>query len=525
MVMTSRTGLVLLVLLLSTARRVAPQCPDGSQPPCRIAKPGSQAADNRPIAQNSIAVLYFDNLSGDSADTYLADGLTEEVIFRLGQINRLTVQSRYSVRRYRGSASLDVAGLGRSLHVRYLLTGSLRRSSSRVRVLVELANATNGTRLWGETYDVTATDPLGLQQQIAESVAEKIAGRLTDEEHATLGAYPTRSREAYDRFLRGNRYMVERALGQAFPEYDKAFRLDTNFTRAGARLAYLHALALARGDSFPGVPRDSLLARGLRLTARIIQRDPRNSDAWMAQGYLLKFSDPRTYSGVREAFERAVSLEPGNAEAWHQYGSVLNDLGDDSGSADAFRRALSIEPDRWITLNEFSWATTISGHFQDGLRLADSAVAVAPGDWGPRWGRATRLMLIGDTAGARRDADMVVSLGGPGVEGGRDLILAWIAAQAKDSVKMKSFRPLVLSFVDSIRIQRPDLSLSPEGFVAAILPAFLAYGEREQALRILESWSTKGPSLWFWLRWPSCDPLRNDPRFIRVVEESRPAGL
>src|SRR6058998_3682775 len=121
------------------------QCPDGSAPPCRAAR--VDAGRKPGVVPNRVAVLCFDNLSRDTADAYLADGLTEEITARLGQIHRLDVKSRVAAARYCGKAEHDPAAVGRALGVASLVDGSVRRDGQRLRVTVELLHAKNGDRL------------------------------------------------------------------------------------------------------------------------------------------------------------------------------------------------------------------------------------------------------------------------------------------------------------------------------------------------------------------------------------------
>src|SRR3989454_1089147 len=202
-----------------------PQSPDGSPPPCRgAARPAAPAA-------NSVAVLYFDNLSPDTTDAYLADGLTEEVASRLGDIRRLLVKqaSRETVRRLRESTPDYRISMGHAMAVRYLVEGSLRRAGPRVRVVARLVNAENGFRTWGATYDRAAADLLSLQEDIAREVATAIGGQLAPAERTALGGRPTGNPDAYEHFLRGNYYLAKRsasALTRAVEEYEAASRLD-----------------------------------------------------------------------------------------------------------------------------------------------------------------------------------------------------------------------------------------------------------------------------------------------------------
>src|SRR5712692_5097855 len=161
-----RRPLALAIGLASVwTARASAQCPDGSPPPCRRA---------RASPQYSVAVLYFENASRDSADAYLAEGLTEAIITQLGRVERLSVMSRSAVRRYRGAELPPPSVIGRTLNVAYFVTGSLQRAGHQLRVSVDVARAANGTRVWGDQF-VRADDSLfALQDDVARRVAEGV---------------------------------------------------------------------------------------------------------------------------------------------------------------------------------------------------------------------------------------------------------------------------------------------------------------------------------------------------------------
>src|SRR5262245_43156181 len=136
----------LSVITVLLAAPLGGQCPNGSPPPCR------PQGTRPPPAPNSVAVLYFDDLSRDTADIYLSDGITEEIIIRLGQVQRLEVKSRFEVQRYRGRALPDPQALGRSLSAAYLLTGSVQRAHDQVRLRAELVRTANRAHVWGDVF-------------------------------------------------------------------------------------------------------------------------------------------------------------------------------------------------------------------------------------------------------------------------------------------------------------------------------------------------------------------------------------
>ena len=255
------------MLALALLSSLAFQCPDGSPPPCTRAAP-------RAPAGNSVAVLYFDNLSHDSADDYLADGLTEEIISRLGAVPRIAVKSRYEVRRVRGRDPGDPTALGRTLNAAWLLTGSVQRGGARVRVRVELVRAATRQRVWGDQFDQPVGDVLAIEDAIGRGVVQGIAGTLLPAERSLLQRRPTTNGAAYDLYLRGKVAFNRNDDSSAIELLTQAIHEDSLFAQAWA------SLALAWNEA---------------------------ADSW---------KDPReAYSEGRAAGMRALALDSGSAEA------------------------------------------------------------------------------------------------------------------------------------------------------------------------------------------------------------------
>jgi len=348
------------------------QCPDGAPPPCRAAARGPSA--------NSVAVLYFENVTRDSGDAYLADGLTEAIIVRLGQVGRLEVKSRGAVRRYRESQHEPVA-IGRQLGVAHLVSGTVRRAGPRLRVTVELVRSSNGNQLWAEQFDRAGTDLLAIEEDVARAVATAITGRLLSDERSRLARSPTRNPAAYDRYLRGNYYLALRTLpgtARAIREFEAAIAADPAFSRALARTAYAYSLALGWGWTIDGLPRDSMLARGNALADRALALDSGAADAWLAKGSLL----PPTgrMRGLLGLVDRAIALDPRNDEARH-YRGWANFVGAyDLAQADAdFRAALALEPQRAVTQWYRGLLRYMQRRYEESVALAESALVIDPG--------------------------------------------------------------------------------------------------------------------------------------------------
>lgn len=512
-----RSELAILLLCSGITSRSHAQCPDGSPPPCpatarRISGPAPSAT--------SLAVLYFDNLSPDTADAYLADGLTEELTSRLGDVGRLRVTSRYAVRRYRSGAVPDLTTAGRALGVRYLVEGSVRHAGDRVRVSTRLIDARTGFRVWGADYDRATRDLLTLQEDLAREVAIQIAGRLLPTERAALATRRTENPDAYDHFLRGNYFLAHRTqptMMRAIDEYEAAARLDPGFTAALARVAYAYAVYVDWGWPSPGLPAESLLARGFAAADRVLAADSSAADAWMARGYLLAQRNPRTLDGVRDAFERAIALQPDNAEAWHQYGWILLLERDRPGADTAFRRALAIEPERAITWIQIAWVSTMDGRVGAAAEQVDSALALDPSSDVAYALRAIVHLRKGDVARARDDAQAALRMAGEDRFWG-EAPLAMVESRVGDSVAARA-RSVALA-ASLLTTARP-VDIEAGWLVGS---ALVAVGENTRALELVEHVRPRGAHLWFDLGIAELDPIRSEPRFQAILAESRWPG-
>jgi len=506
------SGLVFLLAVCATGNLLG-QCPDGTPPPCgaRPARPAAPPA-------NSVAVMYLDNESRDTSDAYLADGLTEEITTKLGQIGRLAVTSNTTMRRYRGPAALEPTALGRALRVEQLVSGSVRRSGHRIRVNVELLRARDGVQLWADAYDRSDADLLSIEEDVARAVASAIAGRLLPAEQATLAAQPTQNSEAYDHFLRGNFLVAQRSPGaarQAVAEYQAAIVLDLAFARAYGRLALAYAMFIDWGWPFPGLGYDSLLALAAGASDHAVELDSTSADAWLGRGYTRVYQHPATYAGVVPAFERAVRLDPMNAEAHHQFGGILQCMGRDSQAVEEFRRALALDPGRAITYDNLAVLRYFERRLAESLRLADSGLAVDPRAYYLYVDRANVRLAMGDPSGARADADMALHLRPADYVIPSEAMAAGLEAMAGDTARGRAR-------LEHAFRQLPDTAHSDYSEAQWLALGFLRTGDAARALSVLENVQPQGMSVWYIMRDPGFDPIRDTPRFRALVERNRP---
>jgi Tfp pilus assembly protein PilF len=385
-----------------------------------------------------------------------------------------------------------------------------------VRVSTRLIDARSGFRVWGSEYDRASSDLLSLQEDIAREVAIQIAGRLLPAERSALATKPTTNAGAYDHFLRGNYFLARRtspSMAAAITEFEAASRLDAGFSVAWARAAYAYALFVDWGRPFPGLSAESLMARGIEAANRALTIDSGAADAWMARGYLLAQQYPRTLSGVRGAFDRAVALEPDNAEAWHQYGWILLLERDGSRARVAFRRALTLEPQRAVTWMHLGFMSMLEGHTAEAAGQLDSALTIDPSSSVVHALRALVRLRQGNLSGARDDAQAARQEPGADRFWG-DAPLAMVEFRSGDSA---TARARVDALADSALSGGGAVDLETAWLVGS---ALVAVGERDKSLALVERAHPRGAHLWNDFRMPELDPIREDPRFQRILSDS-----
>ena len=264
---------------------------------------------------HSIAVLPFVNLSGDKEQEYFSDGLTEELLNSLAEINELQVAARTSSFYFKGK-DVDLGTVAHKLNVGAVLEGSVRRSGHTIRITAQLINAVTGFHLWSKTYDRDLGDVLKLQTEIATAVASALKVTLLGDVAAKVELGGTRNPAAFDAYLRGAKAYSSRHEAKDIPAaiaaYTEAIRLDPNYALAFAG----RSIALAAVT--PGRPRPKRrCVKALTRRRRMRARRSRSRRIWPRHtSHLANVSELGTldFTQASEAYERALALAPGNAE-------------------------------------------------------------------------------------------------------------------------------------------------------------------------------------------------------------------
>src|SRR5713101_4930073 len=281
-----------------------------------------------------LAVLPFENLTGDPNKEYLADGLTEETISQLGRLNpeQLGVIARTSVMGYKHrDERLDQ--IGRDLSVQYVLENSLRESGNHLRLTAQLIQVKDQTHLWSQDYNYPVKDIFSIEDDVAKAVVHEIRVRLTSQQQAALAQSHPVNPEAFDAYLQGHYYFErdsDKDTEMAAKYYERATQLDPSYALAWVGLSR---------------------ARKWQAVTGLIPRE---------EGYRL----------AREAVERALTLNPNLAEAHDQMGRIKQQVDFDWAGADAsFQRAIALEPGNPENVRLAASSSALLGRFDEVLQL------------------------------------------------------------------------------------------------------------------------------------------------------------
>ena len=302
------------------------------------AQPVSLTLPDKP----SIAVLPFQNMSGDAEQDYFADGVVEDIITALSRMRWLFVIARNSSFTYKGRA-VEIKQVGRDLGVRYVLEGSVRKAANRIRLTGQLIDASSGAHLWADRFDGTLEDIFDLQDQMATSVVGAIAPSLEQAEIERARCKPTESLGAYDYFLRGmaNVHRWTRgATDEALQLFYKAIELDPNFASAYGMAAWCRIWRKLNGWT---LDREQEMAEGARLAMRAVELGKDDAVALSRGGHALAWF-VRDLDAAASFLDRALVLNPNLAAGWNLSGWVRAYRGELGLAIEHHARAMRLSP-------------------------------------------------------------------------------------------------------------------------------------------------------------------------------------
>ncbi|MEO7660221.1 MAG: hypothetical protein ABIV48_11455, partial [Pyrinomonadaceae bacterium] len=449
---------------------------------------------------NSIAVLPFQNKSGDPNSEYLSDGLAESLIYRLSQLPNLKVSPTSAVIRYKGKDT-DVAEIASELGVDAVMTGRLAQIGDNLTISVELVDVRNNTLLWGEQYDRKMTDLLATQREIAATITQKLQLKLSGDDAKGITKTYTDNNEAYQLYLKGRFYGSKRTAKdaqKAIEYYQQAVNNDPKFALAYAGLAEANWFYFLY--SYPQVLEAVPKARELALKA--IELDGSLAEPHSVLGAICNVYEHDFACGLREQ-KLAIELNPNYMEGHRRYGLNLMNLGRFEEARVATRRALEIDALAPVTNQQYANLLFYERKYDESETLSKKNIDLDPNYWYAHWQLFMVYRQKGDYAAAVEElAKVQDSRGEP------------------DAAKFirESFTGGDWSgFLKKITGDRARLKLYPY-FVATF---YAELGEKDRAFAMLnEALETKDQHTAQMKVDPFMDPLRDDPRFKEVLKKA-----
>jgi TolB-like protein len=365
-------------IAIEPARPVAPA---SSAAPAAVAPP-------QPPDRPSIAVMPFDNLSGDAQQDYVVDGITEDVITELARFRSMFVIARNSSFSYRGKA-FDVRAVARELGVRYVLHGSFRRGAERVRVVAHLADAHSATQLWAEKYDCALRDIFSLQEELTQAIVAALAPQVEAGEFQRLRAVRTVDLTAYelamrarDRARQADKTADPQARQEALQLAQQAVAIDPGCATAQTAIAFVQWQQIWAGSASSAA---QAAADGLAAARAAIALDGADHHAHLWKGMLLIFTNEHA-AGLAD-LRRAHELNPNDALTLSLLGQFLAVESEPTAGVAHARDALRLsprDPMRWSFLNSLAWALFAAGDHvgaEAAARQSTAEVAQMPPAW------------------------------------------------------------------------------------------------------------------------------------------------
>jgi TolB-like protein/DNA-binding winged helix-turn-helix (wHTH) protein/Flp pilus assembly protein TadD len=451
--------------------------------------------DNSLRAIRSLAVLPLDNLSGDPAQDYFAEGMTDELINYLGKSRTLRVISRTSAMTYK-NVHKTLPQIAGELKVDAVVEGSVLRSDDRVRITVQLIHVPDEMRLWAQTYDENVRDTLALQSRVSNDIAYQVQATL-------LGPTPEKARtvnqEAYDDYLRGRYFWNKRSqdgLKKSIEYFSRAIDKDPNYAEAYAGLADSYALS---GDWEYGLlsPRDAF-SKAKAAATRALELDDSLGEAHASLAFLLDLYG-WDWQGAETEYKRAIELDPGYATAHHWYAWHLITTRRNSEGLFELRKAESLDPLSLIIGADLADALCIAHRYDEAIQQAQKTLEMDPHF-------AVAHYQLGQALGQKHMYDQAIlefktAIELSGHNAAFDSNLAYVYAvsgRKEDAMKV------VLS-LEADRVQYPSAA-------ASIGLIYAGLGDGDQSMAWLEKAYEErfNPSI---LVRPGFDPLRSDARF------------
>ncbi len=449
----------------------------------------------------AIAVLPLENLSGDPAEEYFADGMTEALTADMAQIGALRVIARASVMQYKGTKQ-PLAQIAERLHVEAVVSGAVLRSGQRVRITAALIRAATGQQLWARTYERSLGDILDLQNEVARAIAVEVQAKLTAQEEIRLARSRSVNADAYDAYLKGryyyNQFTVD-GFSKSIEHFERAIKLDPNYPSAYAGLAD----ALASLEQIGAARSEDVHPRALEAANKALAMDDTLPEAHAAMAS-VRANDWERSAAEREA-RRAIELNPGFALAHLYYSNMLRHLGRREESIAEARRALELDPLSPLTNEELADAQLSARQYDAAIEQYQKTLELYPNQAAPRDSLGWAYVYQGMYDKGMEEIRKSIALYGEDPSLSPEIAFIYGITGRKGEARKILNR--LLSAAKTVPIAAHHFAL-----------IYVGLGEKSEAFAWLERAFEEHSPMMAWLEVdPRFDGLRQEPRFQNLI--------
>ena len=458
---------------------------------------------NRPPSEiRSLAVLPLENLSGDAAQEFFADGMTDELITDLGQVSALRVISRTSVMPYK-RARKPLPEIARELSVDAVVEGTVLRSGDRVRIDAQLIQASDDKHLWAQSYEGDLRDTLALQNQVARAIAEQIRISVNPREQVALGRNQVVNPQAYVSYLKGRYFWNKRtaeSLKAAEAYFNQAIEEDANYARAYSGLADTYALL---GDwQYAAMAATEALPKAKAAAMKALQLDSGLGEAHNSLAFCLDGFDWDFKSAEKE-FRRAIELNPGYATAHHWYSWHLSLVGRNTEAIAEMKKAQNLDPLSLIINADLAELLMIARSYDESIEQSRKTIEMDPNFGLAHNQLAQAYLQKGMNQEAILEFQKAVQLSEGSPTCAANLARAYATVGRRNDA---------LQLLGDLK----KSSTAVYSHASEIAVVYAALGDKDRAMNWVEKGYQERFNPGVLLR-PGFDPLRSDPRFENLV--------
>jgi TolB-like protein/DNA-binding winged helix-turn-helix (wHTH) protein/Tfp pilus assembly protein PilF len=458
------------------------------------------AAEESPI--RSVAVLPLTEIGAGSSDEYFADGMTEELITELGRMGSFRVISRTSVMQYKSSFR-SLPEIGRQLNVDAVIEGTVRRSEGRVRITARLVGTAPEHLIWQKTYEGDMRDVLMLQSEVAHDIAGNIRNRFASQLAPGAVAYKRLDPETHEDYLRGQYFLDRRtaeAMNTAVEYFQRAVERDPQYAQAYVGLAVAYELL----GSYEVLPPDKSYPLAIKFANKALELDDTLSEAYSARA-TAECGYDFDWAAADRDFRRAIALDPNSVLAHHGYGEYFTSVGNPERAISELKIARELDPLSLPLMNAIGRMYREAHQYDEAVQHCKQSLVLDPNFAMGHW-------CLGQVYLAKREfAEATAELRRADELGTTPVIVCDLGCAYAASGKKVEARAIL----NSLKKKSKFTYVSPY-LIASI---YSALGDKDEAFTWLEKAYDTRDGLSYLVADPMMDPLRSDPRYLRLAEK------